>query len=173
MSIRRFTSIERKFSRNPSFKEQYVNFMQEYQDLGHMTVVNESQEQGVSYYLPHHAVFKDTSITTKTRVVFDASSKPDSVSYYLPHHAVFKDTSITTKTRVVFDASSKPDSGLALNDVLQVGPCIQDDIFSIMLRFRTHPIVFTADIAKMYHFFYNVTFPHSSNSIYGRYCKNV
>lgn len=70
--------------------------------------------------------------------------------YYLPHHAVFKESSTTTKTRVVFDASAKSSNGVSLNDVLMVGPNIQQDIVSITLRFRTHRYAMTADITKMY-----------------------
>ncbi|XP_075225766.1 uncharacterized protein LOC142326921 [Lycorma delicatula] len=68
--------------------------------------------------------------------------------YYLPHHPVFKESS-TTKVRVVFDASFKS-SGLSLNDTLHTGPTIQQDLCSIVLRFRTHQVCFTADIEKMY-----------------------
>lgn len=70
--------------------------------------------------------------------------------YFLPHHAVMKESSTTTKFRVVFDGSAKTTSGTSLNDTLMVGATVQQDLYSIMLRFRTHPIVFTADIAKMY-----------------------
>ncbi|XP_015189924.1 PREDICTED: uncharacterized protein LOC107073743, partial [Polistes dominula] len=70
--------------------------------------------------------------------------------YYLPHHAVTKQSSITTKLRVVFDASAKSSSGLSLNDILMVGPMIQEDLFTILLRFRSHAFALTADIAKMY-----------------------
>ncbi|XP_015190535.1 PREDICTED: uncharacterized protein LOC107074034 [Polistes dominula] len=70
--------------------------------------------------------------------------------YYLPHHAVTKQSSVTTKLRVVFDASVKSSSGLLLNDTLMVGPNIQEDLFSILLRFRSHAITLTVDIAKMY-----------------------
>ncbi|XP_018406350.1 PREDICTED: uncharacterized protein LOC108782552, partial [Cyphomyrmex costatus] len=71
-------------------------------------------------------------------------------SYYLPHHAVLKESSITTKLRVVFDASCKTTSGLSLNDTLLAGPTIQDDLFSILARFRNFEYVVTADIRKMY-----------------------
>jgi hypothetical protein len=37
-----------------------------------------------------------------------------------------------------------------LNDTLLVGPTIQQDLYSIVLRFRTYQIALTADIAKMY-----------------------
>ena len=42
-----------------------------------------------------------------------------------------------------------PTIGLSLNDTLLVGPTIQD-LYSIVLRFRTYQIAFTAGIAKMY-----------------------
>ncbi|XP_049293464.1 uncharacterized protein LOC125769073 [Anopheles funestus] len=70
--------------------------------------------------------------------------------YYLPHHAVLKEKSTSTKVRVVFDASCKTSSGISLNDTLLVGPIIQQDLFTIMLRFRSHAIAITADVEKMY-----------------------
>ena len=70
--------------------------------------------------------------------------------YYLPHHAVRKEDSLTTKLRVVFGASAKTSTGLSLNDALMTGPTIQDDLFTILTRFRKHKFVLTADIAKMY-----------------------
>ncbi|XP_025830880.1 uncharacterized protein LOC112904616 [Agrilus planipennis] len=70
--------------------------------------------------------------------------------YYLPHHAVTKIDSSTTKLRVVFDGSSKSDTGISLNDIQLVDPTVQDDLFSILLRFRKHRYVLSGDIAKMY-----------------------
>ncbi|XP_063993414.1 uncharacterized protein LOC135171055 [Diachasmimorpha longicaudata] len=70
--------------------------------------------------------------------------------FYLPHHAVIKETSLTTKTRVVFDGSARSSTGLSLNDALMVGPTIQDDILSLVLRFRLHNYILTGDIEKMY-----------------------
>ncbi|XP_068909850.1 uncharacterized protein [Tenebrio molitor] len=69
---------------------------------------------------------------------------------FLPHHAVTKETSTTTKLRVVFDASAKTATGVSLNDAVMVGPKLQNDLFDIIIRFRTHQYVFTADINKMY-----------------------
>ena len=74
----------------------------------------------------------------------------DSDGFYLPHHAVIKPSSTTTKVRVVFDGSAKSSSGLSLNDALMIGPTIQDDIFSLLLRFRMYAYVLTGDIEKMY-----------------------
>lgn len=70
--------------------------------------------------------------------------------YFIPHHPVFKRDSHTTKLRVVFDASSKSSNGMSLNDALLVGPTIQEDLFAIVIRFRTHRYVLSADIEKMY-----------------------
>ncbi|XP_017796984.1 PREDICTED: uncharacterized protein LOC108578211 [Habropoda laboriosa] len=74
----------------------------------------------------------------------------DTEGFYLPHHAVMKPTSTTTKVRVVFDGSAKSSSGLSLNDALLTGPTIQDDLFTLLARFRTHAYVLTGDLEKMY-----------------------
>lgn len=117
-ALKRFFSLERRFKQDPKLKQQYSDFLQEYEDLGHMNLCTSAQINENSYYLPHHAVEKRDSTTTKLRVVFDGSCK--------------------TSTRV------------SLNDLLMVGPTIQQDLFSIVCRFRTNRIALTADIAKMY-----------------------
>ena len=37
-----------------------------------------------------------------------------------------------------------------MNDTLLLGPTIQQDLYSVILLFRTYQIAFPADIAKMY-----------------------
>jgi len=51
---------------------------------------------------------------------------------------------------VVFDASARSASGVSLNHKLLVGPTIQDNLVDILIRFRLHQIVLTADIEMMY-----------------------
>ncbi|GFS96395.1 integrase catalytic domain-containing protein [Trichonephila clavipes] len=79
-SICRLISGERNLTSNPDKYKLYRNFMKEYLDLKHMCVcvelVPDSEINNVkSSYLPYHGVVRDTSCTTKLRVVFDASSK--------------------------------------------------------------------------------------------------
>lgn len=71
-------------------------------------------------------------------------------TFYLPHHGVLKESSVTTKLRVVFNGSFPSSSGWSINDLQYVGPKVQNDIFTILLRFRQHTFVVSADIAKMY-----------------------
>ncbi|KAL0829475.1 hypothetical protein ABMA28_004237 [Loxostege sticticalis] len=118
----RFLSLERRFNRDPGFKEMYFNFLLEYEHLGHMT---ENKEPS-------------------------ANCLPQSPNYFMPHHGVIRESSTTTKLRTVFDASAPTTSGLSLNNILMVGPTVQEDLFSILLRFRQHKYVVTGDIEKMY-----------------------
>lgn len=73
---------------------------------------------------------------------------------YLPHHAVIKESSTSTRLRVVFDASQMTSTGHCLNDVLMTGPRLQDDLASILMRWRTHKIALSADVNKMYRQFW-------------------
>ncbi|XP_046145575.1 uncharacterized protein LOC123988861, partial [Osmia bicornis bicornis] len=70
--------------------------------------------------------------------------------YYIPHHAVYKADSGTTPLRVVFNASSRTSTGKSLNDCLLIGPKLQNDLPSILIRWRHFRYVYIADSAKMY-----------------------
>lgn len=72
-ALRRFNALERKFELDPILKEEYSRVIQEYIDLNHMSLSFGDPNDG--FYLPHHAVIKASSATTKIRVVFDASAK--------------------------------------------------------------------------------------------------
>ncbi|XP_011858104.1 PREDICTED: uncharacterized protein LOC105555686 [Vollenhovia emeryi] len=124
IALKRFKLLERRFAKQPQMHAEYKKLIHEYKELGHMREV------------PNHLDSKISNANIPT--------------YYLPHHAVYKETSTTTKLRVVFDGSCKTSTGTSLNDVLMVGPTIQEDLFSILSRFRTFTYVLTADVVKMY-----------------------
>ncbi|XP_039299275.1 uncharacterized protein LOC120355056 isoform X1 [Nilaparvata lugens] len=71
----RFHSLEKRLATNAELRSQYVAFMDEYESLGHMSPVPDSQPYEKCFHIPHHPVFKPDSTTTKLRVVFDASAK--------------------------------------------------------------------------------------------------
>lgn len=78
------------------------------------------------------------------------SPTSSSSKYVIPHHSVTKEDRSQIKLRVVFDASAPTDSNSSLNNHLMTGPKLQQDIRSILTRFRMYPIVFVADLIKMY-----------------------
>lgn len=65
--------LEKRFLKYPKLESEYRQFMNEYISLGHMEEVKYDPKI-LSYYMPHHCVFKE-STTTKLRVVFNASQK--------------------------------------------------------------------------------------------------
>ena len=69
---------------------------------------------------------------------------------YSPHKEVVKEDRSTTKLRIVFDASAKCKDTISLNDVLHKGPSLSAKLYSLLLKFRVHPIVLTANIEKAY-----------------------
>ncbi|XP_077297374.1 uncharacterized protein LOC143919065 [Arctopsyche grandis] len=115
---KRHKTLERRFLANNNLKMEYNKVLEEYINLGHMSECEPPEAHEVHCYLPHHVVVKESSLTTKYRVVFDASAK-------------------TT-------------SNISLNNILMVGPSVQSDLLSLLLNFRLHKYVITADIKQMY-----------------------
>ncbi|XP_062711079.1 uncharacterized protein LOC134289096 [Aedes albopictus] len=73
-AARRFSAVERRFRSDETLHKSYAEFMEEYERLGHMEEVM-TRVALPQYFLPHHAVIRPESSTTRIRVVFDGSSK--------------------------------------------------------------------------------------------------
>ena len=58
----------------------YTDFKKEFVDLGHISLSTtfDSSSNNFQAFLPHHGVWKETSMTTKLRTVFNGSSKTKS-----------------------------------------------------------------------------------------------
>ncbi|CAG9137619.1 unnamed protein product [Plutella xylostella] len=80
LAVQRLLQLEKRFKRRPELKVEYSNFLTNYEDQSHMEKVPETEKQRLDgkkpYYLPHHAVIRESSTSTKLRVVFDGSAKP-------------------------------------------------------------------------------------------------
>ncbi|XP_050495535.1 uncharacterized protein LOC126876672 [Bombus huntii] len=74
MAMKRLISLCRRFQRDKRFEADYHAVIQEYLALGHMTKVTTDHCTDDGYFLPHHGVIKESSQTTKLRVVFDGSA---------------------------------------------------------------------------------------------------
>ncbi|GBN37773.1 hypothetical protein AVEN_172647-1 [Araneus ventricosus] len=120
IASKRSDQLWRRLERDPTMKSLYSDFLNEYESLHHKEEVKEDTDLDAGYYLP------------------------------LPHDGILRPDTKTTKLRVVFNASSKISSGHSLNDLLYKGGVIQEDLFSIPIRFCKHIYAFTADIKQMF-----------------------
>ncbi|XP_024886642.1 uncharacterized protein LOC112464084 [Temnothorax curvispinosus] len=86
-ALRVLTQMERRLSRDEKLKSLYVDFMRQYEELGHMTpVAPDKIAKSRVCYLPHHGVMREASSSTKLRVVFNGSAalpSGDSLNRYL------------------------------------------------------------------------------------------
>ncbi|GFT34291.1 integrase catalytic domain-containing protein [Trichonephila clavipes] len=73
IAIRRLNSLWKRLSRDSSYSSLYVEFLKEYEELGHLERVIESSEPPTHYYIPHHGVLRPEKLTTKLRIVFNGS----------------------------------------------------------------------------------------------------
>lgn len=50
--------------KNEQLREQFVQFINEYEAVGHMSQLDVESILSPRYFIPHHCVFKDDSFTT-------------------------------------------------------------------------------------------------------------
>lgn len=125
-AVARWLAMEKKFEKDGNLKSDYMKAIREHWELDR---VNTSERD-------HKVLQKDGSVKYSC--------------YYIPHHAVIRNEIKTTKTRIVFDASAKTSSGKSLNEILMVGPTIQETLIIRLMKWRMHRIALRGDITKMY-----------------------
>ncbi|XP_069962790.1 mucin-17-like [Bactrocera oleae] len=67
-ALKRFNAQERRLAKSPQLKAHYVEFMSDYESLGHMSVVKNPNLSEPHYYIPHHCIHISSDELTKTGV---------------------------------------------------------------------------------------------------------
>lgn len=106
-AIQMMKGLSKKFASDPSYAQFYYEFINNYEKLQHLKLVQEGSINSKSH---HH--------------------------YYLSHHGVVRERSLMTKLRVVFNGSSRTTTGVSLNDLLHTGAKLQIDLFDVLIWFR-------------------------------------
>ncbi|XP_043485226.1 uncharacterized protein LOC122513057 [Leptopilina heterotoma] len=80
MAEKRLLAMERKFKKQPEIKKRHIEFMDDYENQEHMEPIptEDLHTTKPPCYLPHHAVFKESSTTSDIRVIYDGSSETSS-----------------------------------------------------------------------------------------------
>ncbi|XP_034945021.1 uncharacterized protein [Chelonus insularis] len=75
-AMRLLHSLQTKFANDAEYHQLYSSFLKEYEQLGHMIKLpSDTPPKQPSFLLPHHGVKRESSTTTKLRVVFNGSCK--------------------------------------------------------------------------------------------------
>ena len=87
----------------------------------------------------------------KDGVVEPVPDDPEGREFYIPHKGVFRETAESTKLRVVYDASARPTKeSPSLNDCLEIGPPLQNKLWTVLVRGRFHPVCLSGDLRKAF-----------------------
>ena len=96
----------------------------------------------------YDAVIRDQ---VEAGVVEKAPSEVVGKEFYLPHRAVVRENAEATKMRIVYDASARErENTPSLNDCLLTGPPLQNQLWSVLIRNRFHPVAVAGDLQKAF-----------------------
>ena len=71
--------------------------------------------------------------------------------FYILHKPVIRESAESTKLRIVYDASARAyDKAPSLNDCLHAGPPFQNQLWSVMVHARFHPVLTTNDMKQAF-----------------------
>ncbi|XP_046145505.1 uncharacterized protein LOC114881879 [Osmia bicornis bicornis] len=151
-------STLRRLSKDSTYNQLYVEFMKEYEELGHM--VKAPDHQRISSREAENVgpdgemtLAHDAPASGGLRVSSDGSTPQTSAHlqpYYLPHHGVLRLDSSTTKLRVVFNGSKATTSGKSVNDLMHTGANLLLNVTDVLIWLRHYHHIFATDITKMY-----------------------
>ena len=89
------------------------------------------------------------AVTELTKAEMDMWDGP---VHYLSIQHVLDPSSSTTPLRLVTNSSlADPVTGISLNSILAKGPCILNDMFEILVRFRLYVYGLISDVSKAYY----------------------
>ena len=80
---RRFLPIERRFFHSPDTYSQYVSFIEEYERVGHMSVVKTPNLDEPHYYIPHQQVSLNKNLRKFHYILWRAFPDADLLTYQL------------------------------------------------------------------------------------------
>ena len=84
-------------------------------------------------------------------IVERAPSTVQGREFYIPHKGVLRETAESTKLRIVYDASARAwDGAPSLNECLDTGSPLQNQLWSVLIRGRFNPVAITGDIKKAF-----------------------
>ena len=71
--------------------------------------------------------------------------------FYIPHKVVVREAAESTKLCVVYDASARANKGApSLNECLNAGPPLQNQLWGVLVRSRIHPVAIAGDIKQAF-----------------------
>ena len=76
LSRKRLENVERKLSRDEKLKGEYGGIVEEQLRAGVIEEAPKSPSEKRVFYMPHKPIVKQSAVTTKVRMMFDASVKP-------------------------------------------------------------------------------------------------
>ncbi|XP_046601905.1 uncharacterized protein LOC124295539 [Neodiprion lecontei] len=117
--------LEKRFGNDAKLKEAHSSFLREYRELGHMRrAINTPEDNSRVFYLPHHGVVRDSSSTTKLRVVFNGSQKTnldEGKQYPLASHVILENTYVDDILSGAEDVDQGRKKINELNQLLEAG----------------------------------------------------
>ena len=86
-----------------------------------------------------------------SQIVEVAPEHASEKEFYIPHRPVVKETSETTKLRIVYDALAHGRTDAPyLKECLHAGPPLQNELWSVLVRNRLHPVVLAGDLRQAF-----------------------